>query len=200
MNEGKSANTYFINAKQWIAKTFKDNKKNIIFEDDSLKRIILSDKELIRKETDNDLFPRNVEYYIKYTLTIDCKDEKYRLKFEDIEIQIDESFYIDGYHSNTFIKPYEEIAFYKDEELTKRIAEIKEKIKELQNIDNELVKKKEKKKIEKDIKNLNKNLSDIVDVININTRDAEINNLLIRNYFCNIINNISSAIKIEDDF
>jgi len=80
-------NLLFANAKEWVAKTFGDYKSVIQFEDNN-------DCKLIIKGISDINYSVNIAGFsqvrqVNYTLTIECKTEKYRFKISNItETQI----------------------------------------------------------------------------------------------------------------
>lgn len=73
----KSANQ--VAAKQWIAKTFGDYKSVLQFEDDDNGKIIIKGKSRMWAEEYS-------TYYLEYTMTIDSRDNKYRISLDDVSI------------------------------------------------------------------------------------------------------------------
>ncbi|NDV84892.1 DUF4468 domain-containing protein [Bacteroides sp. 51] len=82
-------NVKFSNVKQWVAKTFGDYKSVLQYEDPENCKIIIKGIVGMEKYT----------YYVNekrvvgkpdlsFTLTIDCKDDKYRLKFENMTVDL----------------------------------------------------------------------------------------------------------------
>lgn len=77
----------FINAKQWVAKTFNDYKGAIQFEDKDNGKIVIKGimpVEQFRGEDIKEIYNVNIDF----TLTIDIKPEKYRLKFENMKAYV----------------------------------------------------------------------------------------------------------------
>jgi hypothetical protein len=70
----------FSNAKEWIAKTYGDYKVVVQFEDPVDGKIIIKGKSKV---------PLNVTSsteYVYYTITIECRDNKYRYKIGDLSL------------------------------------------------------------------------------------------------------------------
>lgn len=80
-----SKDKMFSNAKEWIAKNFVDYKKVIQFEDKEEGKIIIKGVSNVSYIHESDI--HNTSESIKYTITIECKDHKYRYKIEDIIIE-----------------------------------------------------------------------------------------------------------------
>lgn len=68
-----------VAAKQWIAKTYGDYKSVLQFEDDDNGKIIIKGKSKMWAEEYS-------TYYLEYTMTIDSRDNKYRISLDDISI------------------------------------------------------------------------------------------------------------------
>lgn len=86
----------FSNAKSWIAKSFGDYKRVVQFEDVQKCKIVLKGKLPPRHDMDTKrtIPEKLIIYYLntqmEFTLSIESKDNKYRLKFEDIMISCQE--------------------------------------------------------------------------------------------------------------
>ena len=71
-------NKLYANAKEWVAKTFGDYKEVIQFED-------ANDGKLIMKGLSDVLSKSNgSKESMSYTITIECKDKKYRYRINDV--------------------------------------------------------------------------------------------------------------------
>jgi len=77
---GLSKQTLFANALSWAMSFYEDYKSVVQTESESDGRLVIKDYELI-------LYPQKTEERVYYTLTIDCKDNKYRYVFNDIKIK-----------------------------------------------------------------------------------------------------------------
>jgi len=83
-------NIKFSNAKMWIAKTFGDYKSVLQYEDPENNKIII--KGSSKMEDVTNVIDRVVvkeKPNLLFLLTIDCRDDKYRLKFENMEVDIE---------------------------------------------------------------------------------------------------------------
>jgi len=67
----------YSNAKEWIAKTFRDYKAVIQFEDETTKKLII--KGICYGDTSD-------REALSFTMTIDCKDKKFRYSISNISI------------------------------------------------------------------------------------------------------------------
>lgn len=84
--------TQYLNAKQWIAKTFGSYKAVVQFEDENAHKIILKGTIVVSKdgeinETLKKWFQDKVTY--SFTMTIDIKEGRYRVKIEDVRASIE---------------------------------------------------------------------------------------------------------------
>lgn len=82
-------NIKYSNAKGWIAKTFGDYKSVLQYEDPDNSRIVIKGfsalKDIVYFE-DKRRITENPE--LSFTLTIDCKDDKYRLRIENMIVAV----------------------------------------------------------------------------------------------------------------
>ncbi len=82
--------TQYLNAKQWIAKTFGSYKAVVQFEDESAHKIILKGKVITPYDgeiNETTWFQDKVTY--SFTMTIDIKEGKYRVKIEDVKASVE---------------------------------------------------------------------------------------------------------------
>jgi len=70
----------FSNAKEWVATTFGDYKRVIQYEDKEEGKLIL------KGASDIPYIAGSISERLEFTITIECKDEKYRYKISDIDI------------------------------------------------------------------------------------------------------------------
>lgn len=88
-----------LNAKTWIAKTFGDYKSVIQFEDDNNYKLILKGHHDLPDEVIDisQLYSKiNVYYTLNYTITIDSKDDRYRILFDNVSVHSKTETYILG--------------------------------------------------------------------------------------------------------
>lgn len=88
-NSDISTDKKFLNAKVWAAKTFGDYKKVVQFEDESAGKIIFKGISKLPVEENKKLMPSFttiITPVMSYTITIDIRPDKYRVKIEDIDI------------------------------------------------------------------------------------------------------------------
>jgi hypothetical protein len=71
-------NILYANAKEWVAKTFGDYKEVIQFEDANDGKLIMKGKSDVSSESSGS------NKSLSFTITIECKDKKYRYRINDI--------------------------------------------------------------------------------------------------------------------
>lgn len=78
----------FINAKQWLSRTFPDYKDIVQFEDANSGKIVIKGLLPVEYLIDDD--NANVIYYptLRFLLSIDVKQDRYRLKFDDMIVEV----------------------------------------------------------------------------------------------------------------
>lgn len=136
----------FSNAQDWIAKTFGDYKSVIQFEDKENGKLILKGHSNIKYVYETNLIESKEN--INYTITIECKDKKYRYIISDIIV--DNHFSILGGRMNKLtLKPAKHIQTI--EEVLKLNIALKSKLKSLNKIDKTGLKRKEKEELSKSI-------------------------------------------------
>ena len=79
------------NAKSWIAKTFGDYDEVLQLEDKENQRIIIKGGTPVIHEYDASIHSNTAENYT-FTMTMDFKEDRYRIRFEDITIMHNLSF------------------------------------------------------------------------------------------------------------
>lgn len=82
--------TQYLNAKQWIAKTFGSYKAVVQFEDESAHKIIIKGNVIAPNDgeiNETTWFQDAVTY--SFTMTIDIKNGKYRVKIEDVKASVE---------------------------------------------------------------------------------------------------------------
>lgn len=178
-------NTKFVNAKQWIAKTYGDYKAVLQFEDEQSGKIIIKGISPMEKVT-------NAYSNMHYTLTIDCRNDKFRVKFENLRTRITMNLsrgteYID--------KSYDE---YVDQvsEMNQAIEAAQAKIDAIQADPSNLKKKAATKEIANQLK--------IIAIYKEGIPDAAKNDIKhkkqIRDIISRIIKSLTESITVVDDF
>ena len=95
-NSKNSPKEKFRNAKSWIVKSFGDYKSVIQFEDAEECKLIIKGKLSPRHDMDTKrtIPDKMIIYYLnsqmEFTLTFEAKEDRYRLKFEDITVSCSE--------------------------------------------------------------------------------------------------------------
>lgn len=79
-----SANDIYSRTREWISKTFKTYKATVQLEDNENHKIVLKG----RSEMNGIDLNKNIKpCFHTYTITVECKDNKYRLKIEDNTVE-----------------------------------------------------------------------------------------------------------------
>lgn len=76
----------FNNAKAWVATSFGDYQSVLQYEDRESCKIIIKASKPIEKVFDADNIHISYEPILNFTLTIDCRDDKFRMKFENMDL------------------------------------------------------------------------------------------------------------------
>lgn len=84
INSSLNKQNLYANAKEWTAKTFGDYKKVIQFEDESNGKLIIKGLSDVPYKASE---PFLTSETISYTITIECKDNKYRYKINDLKVE-----------------------------------------------------------------------------------------------------------------
>ena len=78
----------FTYAKQWVSKTFKNYKAVVQLEDNDNYKIVLKGNSLIFQKNTKETFANTeTSGRLYYTVTIDVKEGKFRIKFEDMSVK-----------------------------------------------------------------------------------------------------------------
>lgn len=83
INSDVPINTKMVNAKSWIAKSFGDYKSVLQYEDYENHRIIIKGTATISTSTSGNAANK---YTASFTSTYDFKEDKFRIKYEDVSI------------------------------------------------------------------------------------------------------------------
>lgn len=203
-NYSSSAKSKHLNAKEWIAKTFGDYKSVLQFEDEDNYKLIIKGFSNLMTENSHEaggLVSIIEKPRMNYVLTIDCKEEKYRVKIEDISFDVDKKFTVLGNTSNSSTK-YDYYGFTKNDSLTYaiKIAEINKKIKELESVDLSSLKKKELKKHNEELTSQKELLLSETEAQKKQTVKAKGRVILVRSAICDLINSLCKEVEKKDDF
>lgn len=76
----------FNNAKEWVATSFGDYQNVLQYEDRESFKIIIKASAPIEKVFDTANVRISYEPILNFTLTIDCRDDKFRMKFENMDL------------------------------------------------------------------------------------------------------------------
>ena len=198
------AKSKHLNAKEWVAKTFGDYKSVLHFEDDENYKLIIKGFSNLAAEnsSDADGLIRTVEKpKMSYTLTIDCKDDKYRIRFEDISFEIDRTFSVLG-SSNHSTTSCDYFKFIENDSLeyANKIMDISRNIEKLKSIDTSLMKKKELKRHNEELKSQQELLLSKINAQKEHIIRAEGRDILVRTTICNLVNSLSNSMEKDDDF
>lgn len=88
INSNISKNALYSNAQEWIAKTFGDYKKVIQFEDETNGKLILKGTNDVKHFVEAHIAGMHIinRESIQFTLTIECKENKYRYTMDNIVV------------------------------------------------------------------------------------------------------------------
>ena len=82
--------TKFENAKKWIAKTFGDYQKVVKYEDKEKSSIIIKGMFPLKGEsTYGDMIKSSEKPFLSFTLSLDFKDDRHRIKIEGLLVKVD---------------------------------------------------------------------------------------------------------------
>lgn len=190
VNTSLTKDKLYYNAQDWIAKTFGDYKKVIQFEDKENGKLIMKGISNVDYIARNDVsvFKESMDY----TITIECKDNKFRYKIEDIIVN--QNYKIGDYSGTIQMNPHKHL------EIIDREKKEYENLKELSNqkkveCDNES-KKSKRKKCEIELDNLSSKveLSEFSLLKSINFYNKEYDAIT------TLISSLKSGMEINDDF
>lgn len=185
--------TKMVNAKTWIAKTYGDYKSVLQYEDAESHRIIIKGKAPISVSVSGDA---SGTYTASFTTTFDFKDDRFRIKYEDIRLM-----YTVSYHGHDLDIETTLQEFFTPIKTERYIAEKKLQLKELLKADPSKMRRKEKESFEKRIAELERDIKEREEYLN--TEALESINKHINDYqssFCNLINSAVEVIDDLDDF
>lgn len=133
-----SSSQMYSNAKEWVARSYADYKSVVQFDDQENFKLII--KGINDVYVYHDLSDIKMNDQLEYTITIECKEKKYRYRFNDIRIirTVSSDYYnVGSVNSRTL--------FEEKGEIDKMAARIKEK----EEIDQSNLLEREKKKLNK---------------------------------------------------
>ncbi|KAA5261851.1 DUF4468 domain-containing protein [Bacteroides faecis] len=199
-----SAKLKHLNAKEWIAKTFGDYKSVLQFEDEDNYKLIIKGFSNLMTENSNGaggLVTIVEKPKMNFVLTIDCKDDRYRVKIEDISFDVNTKFTLLG-NTNNSSKKYDYYGFTKNDSLTYalKIADVYKKIKDLESVDLSSLKKKELKKHNEELAAQQKLLVSETEAQKKQIIKAKGRAILVQSTICDLMNSLCEAIEKKDDF
>lgn len=205
-NNTNSKENKHLNAKEWFAKTYGDYKSILQFEDDVNCKIIIKGVNALPVQEDaivSAYMTRKITPFLKYTITIDSRDEKFRIKMEDISIESTVQNIILGKPGSPSKKNESIIEFCtynSDNILENNVIKTQNIVDSLNAISISNMSKREILDLNKEIANANKELENAKVY-----RDNRINNYRERQIYIisiihNIFNSLSDAVKASDDF
>ena len=157
-----SSSLLFANAKEWIAKTFGDYKKVLQYEDAQNFKVIIKGKIPTNEYVNNysGLIIQEWSEIIDFTLTIECKDKRYRYIIDGISLIKTETSSVFGSIPETATIT-ESLLKKKDEDIEyqNNITEYRLKLDSIKNIDISKFKKKALKEYQKQLKGIESTLA-----------------------------------------
>ena len=187
-------NSKMSRAKSWIAKTFGDYKSVLQFEDPDNHRIIIKGVSKLDTKLNFNTGGRN-DISAQYTITFDFKEDKYRIAFDNVKIHEIKTLYKGGMVHETdwspsFLYDRRETSYYTDK--------LSHRLDSLNTIEGRP--NREMKKIEKEKKQIQKELETELISLKKKKTEADHDGKLYRNTLSSIINGAISAISTTDDF
>lgn len=190
--------TKFLNAREWIAKTFGDYKSVLQFEDEENGKIIIKGTTPLEQERKISSFPDFYTPKMSYTITLDFKDDRFRIKMEDIVFDVrNDMTLLSRITSN---KTYDYAGYIAASEYSSTTSEIR--VKELQEeietlkAKGESLKKKDLKKLEELENELSEELPKIEQQGKIQIkRENEVKVAI-----ASLVSSLSKAVNTSDDF
>lgn len=193
----------FSNAKEWIAKTYGNYQSVLQFEDNENYKIIIKSIQPFKEEKAETSHPSGRVYIFTnaslcYTLTIDCKSDKYRIKMENININEHVKTNIvmlSDLRNEKFTKTVEE--FTDPSPFIKALEADEKLLTELLEVDTSKLKKKYMREEHERTINLT-NIKIDYDKQQIKNMDERKN--IIYSFISDLYNSLSKAIEYNDDF
>ena len=201
-NNNNEVSKKFSNTKEWIAKTYGNYQSVLQFEDDKNYKIIIKGVQPFEEEKAETGHSSGRVYIFTnavlcYTLTIDCKNDKYRIKMENVSIKE---------HVKTNIVMLSKL---KNEEFTKTVDEFIDPspfIKTLETDENSLSKLllMDTSKMKKRDKTEHDRIISLFK-LTVNYDKQQIENMEVRknriyDFIADLYNSLSKAIEYNDDF
>jgi hypothetical protein len=185
--------TKMVNAKTWIAKTYGDYKAVLQYEDAESHRIIIKGRAPISVSVSGDA---SGTYTASFTTTFDFKDDRFRIKYEDIRLT-----YTVSYHGHNLDLDTTLEEFFTPIKTERYITEKKQQLEKLLKIDRSKMWRKDREKFEKEISDLENDIKErklYLETEALETVSKHINDY--RSSFCDLINSAVDVIDDLDDF
>ena len=145
-------NTKMLNAKTWVAKTFGDYKSVLQYEDNNNHRIIIKGTVTVTTSVSGDATGK---YTASFTSTYDFKDDRFRIKYENIKIE-----YTVSYHGVDLNLPVELGDFFTTSKTERYLADKKAELEVLKERSSEKLSLKEREKLNGKIADIEKTISE----------------------------------------
>ena len=185
--------TKMVNAKTWIAKTYGDYKAVLQYEDADSHRIIIKGKTPISVSVSGDA---SGTYTASFTTTFDFKDDRFRIRYEDISLTYTVSYHGHDLDIETTLEEY-----FTPIKTERYIAEKTQQLDKLLNVDRSRMSRKDREKFEKEIADLEKDIQERKDYLENEAYESfskHINDF--QSSFCSLINSAVDMIDDLDDF
>ena len=202
-NNSNDISKKFSNAKEWIAKTYGDYQSVLQFEDDKNYKIIIKGVQTFEEERAETSHSSGRVFIFTnaslcYTLTIDFKEDRYRLKMEDICVKErvkTNIIMLSSLSTEEFIKTVDD--FTSPTTFVNLLEADNKLLSQLQEVDTSTMKKKWMK--EEHQRNIRLTEMKIVyDKQQIENMEVRKKNIY--NFIANLYNSLSGAIEYNDDF
>ena len=165
-----SKNKLYANAQEWIAKTFGDYKKVIQFEDEANGKLILKGTSDVKHFIESHFAGMEIinKEKIRFTLTIECRENKYRYTMDNISVIFITS------HQDFDTSIFGRINEVKSS--NNKILSLKSELENLKNIDETTLNKKQLKEYQSNLTKIEKQIESESSSISSNTEfiDSEL--------------------------
>nr|WP_320118929.1 DUF4468 domain-containing protein [uncultured Marinifilum sp.] len=158
-----SKNTLYPNAQEWIAKTFGDYKKVIQFEDEANGKLILKGTCDVKHFVEAHIAGMHIinRESIQFTLTIECKENKYRYTMDNIVVILKN----DGQNfESSIFKRINNVKSSQD-----RIESLSQELVNFKKLDTSSLKRKQLKEHQNNITKIEQRIKSMLSGINSNT-------------------------------
>lgn len=188
-------------AKSWVAKIFGDYKAVLQFEDsDNRQLIIKGNAPLNTRSIVSNGITWTTRYTSHFTMTFDFKDDRYRIKIEDIQVH----FSIDVGSKQNVIESDNSVEKHLSFDTSRTendLAQLRVKMDDLIAKRQMKMKKREREELEAEISRTQEQIDDKMDyIINRAPKNNAEDILSFRTTFCALINSAAKEINYVDDF